>query len=155
MEITITLLTGTSQTLTVRPEDTVGTLKNLIEAKMGIPAHTQKLLMGGSQRTALENDHSTVDSYGLRAGSTVCLLVKESEIIQVFLRNERGQLSTYEIDESEGVSDFKLKVEKREGVPVSQQRLIHQGRELASGKLSDYNVKALSTIDMTFRLRGG
>ncbi|XP_077418015.1 ubiquitin-like protein ISG15 [Vanacampus margaritifer] len=155
MEITITMLTGTSQTLTVHPEDTVRTLKNLIETKFGINANAQKLILDntGSHRTPLDDDSLTVGSYGLQAGSRVCLLVKET--IQVFLRNEKGQLSTYDIDKSETVSDFKQKVESREGVAVSQQRLIHQGREMVSGKLEDYHVRALSTIDMTFRLRGG
>ncbi|XP_061529292.1 ubiquitin-like protein ISG15 [Phycodurus eques] len=155
MEITITMLTGTSQTLTVCPEDTVKTLKNLIETKMGISAHTQKLVLAGSHSTPLDDDSLAVSSYGLQAGSRVCLLVKESQTIQVFLRNEKGQLNTYEIDMGDSVSDFKQKVASREGVPVSQQRLVHQGREMASGKLEDYNVRALSTIDMTFRLRGG
>ncbi|XP_077378462.1 ubiquitin-like protein ISG15 [Festucalex cinctus] len=157
MEITITMLTGTSQTLTVHPHDTVRTLKNLIQTKFGIPAHTQKLILDGtgSHRTPLDDDDSTVSSCGLQAGSRVCLLVKESELFQVFLRNEKGQLTTYEIDNSETVSDFKRKVESREGVAVSQQRLIHQGREMVSGKLEDYHVRPLSTIEMTFRLRGG
>uniref|UniRef100_A0A3Q3LLL5 Ubiquitin-like domain-containing protein n=1 Tax=Labrus bergylta TaxID=56723 RepID=A0A3Q3LLL5_9LABR len=53
------------------------------------------------------------------------------------------------------VSDFKAKVQTREGVAVSQQRLVFQGREMASGKLSDYCVKEHSTIDMMMRLRGG
>ncbi|XP_061624243.1 LOW QUALITY PROTEIN: ubiquitin-like protein ISG15 [Phyllopteryx taeniolatus] len=129
MEITITMLTGRSQTLTVCPEDTVKALKNLIETKTGIAAHTRKLVLAGSRRTPPDDDDS--------CGPRVCLLAEESRTVQVFLRNEKGQPSTYEIDTGE----------QRGG-------LVHQGREMASGKLEDYDVGASSTIDTTFRLRG-
>ncbi|XP_044052860.1 polyubiquitin-like [Siniperca chuatsi] len=155
MDITIVMLDGTSHTLTVHPQDTVGSLKTRIQEKLGVPAQRQKLVFVNGQRTPLSDDLKPVSGYGLRPGSQVSLLVTQPATIQVLLRNEKGQVSTYDIKPDETVSDFKSKVQCREGVPVTQQRLIYQGREMMNGKLADYNVEALSTIDLTFRLRGG
>ncbi|XP_008274839.1 ubiquitin-like protein ISG15, partial [Stegastes partitus] len=83
------------------------------------------------------------------------LLLTQPAKIQVILRTEKGQLHTYDVKPDEAVSAFKTRVHRREGVPVSQQRLIHQGREMMEGTLADYSVREMSTIDMTMRLRGG
>uniref|UniRef100_A0A3B5A391 Ubiquitin-like domain-containing protein n=1 Tax=Stegastes partitus TaxID=144197 RepID=A0A3B5A391_9TELE len=66
-----------------------------------------------------------------------------------------GLKHKYDVKPDEAVSAFKTTVESREGVAVSQQRLIHEGREMMEGTLADYKVREMSTIDMTMRLRGG
>uniref|UniRef100_A0A8C9WYD4 Ubiquitin-like domain-containing protein n=1 Tax=Sander lucioperca TaxID=283035 RepID=A0A8C9WYD4_SANLU len=55
----------------------------------------------------------------------------------------------------EKIQDFKRKVQNREGVAESQQHLIHEGKEMNAGRLSDYNVRAGSLIILTLHLRGG
>ncbi|XP_022625973.1 polyubiquitin-like [Seriola dumerili] len=154
MDIFITMLSET-YTLTVQPEDTVGYLKTVIQQKLGVPPYKQRLVFVNGQRTDLSEDAQTVRHYGLRSGSRVMLLVTEPATIQVFLRNDKGKMSTYDIKPDLTVDEFKRKVECRESVPVSQQRLVFQGREMSGGKLSDYKVQALSTIDLCLRLRGG
>lgn len=155
MDINIVMLDGTSHSLRVNPQDTVGSLKTRIQDKLGVPPQRQKLVFVNGQRTPLSDDSKPVSWYGLQSGSQVSLLVTQPATIQVFLRNEKGQMSTYDIKPDETVSDFKTKVQCREGVQVSQQRLLHQSREMMGGRLSDYNVKELSTIDLMLRLRGG
>ncbi|XP_062273739.1 polyubiquitin-B-like isoform X1 [Scomber scombrus] len=161
MDIIITMLDGTSLNLRVRPTDTVGYLKTLIQKNTGFAPEIQKLTFVNGQTVILNDNNRSISSYGLHSGCQVSLLLTQPPqppqpaTIQVFLRNEKGKVSTYDIRPDVTVSDFKLKVEAREGVPVSQQRLNHQGREMSQGKLADYNVEALSTIDMTLRLRGG
>ncbi|XP_020481650.2 polyubiquitin-like [Labrus bergylta] len=155
MEITIVMLSGESHNFLVNPKDTVGALKKLIQDKLGVSSERQRLVYDNGHRTFLKDD-SLVSAYGLQNGSRVSLIVTESPpTFQVFLRNEKGKSSTYDVTSEETVSDFKAKVQTREGVAVSQQRLVFQGREMASGKLSDYCVKEHSTIDMMMRLRGG
>nr|ACM09453.1 Ubiquitin-like protein 1 [Salmo salar] len=74
------------------------------------------------------------------------LLITEPTHIQVFLKNDKGQT----------VTQFKAKVQNKEGVPANQQRLIHEGKQLDDDKkLEDYGVRNLSTIHLTLRLRGG
>ncbi|XP_060894126.1 polyubiquitin-like [Labrus mixtus] len=153
MEITIVMLSGESHSFPVNPNDTVGALKKLIQDKLGVSSERQRLVYDNRHRTFLNDDLIPVSAYGLQNGSRVSLIVTGS--FQVFLRNEKGKSSTYDVTPEETVSDFKVKVQTREGVAVSQQRLVFQGREMASGKLSDYSVTEHSTIDMMMRLRGG
>ncbi|XP_073321975.1 polyubiquitin-like [Pagrus major] len=155
MDITIIMLNGASHTLRVHPEDTVSSLKQLIHSKLGVPVQKQKLVFVNGQRTPLSDDSKPVSWYGLQSGSQVSLLVTQPAPFQVFLKNEKGQTSTYDIKPDETVDNFKAKVESREGVKASQQRLLHQSREMTTGRLSDYNVKEHSTIDLMLRLRGG
>ncbi|KAK5910199.1 hypothetical protein CesoFtcFv8_004057 [Champsocephalus esox] len=154
MDLIITLV-GNSHTLRVHPHDTVGSLKILIQQKLGIACETQKLVFVNGCSTTLNNDSATLESYGLHSGARVSLLVTPPTQIQVFLKNEKGVSSTYDIKPDETVSHFRSRVEERERVPVSQQRLIHESREMNKGKLSDYNVRAHSTIFLNLRLRGG
>lgn len=151
------MLNGTSRTLKVSPDETVGSLKKRIEQQMGVPAARQKLVFTNGSSTPLNDDSKTLGYYRLESGSRVSLLVTEPpSTFQVFLRNEKGVTSTYDITQQETVDSFKRRVQEREGVPANQQRLIHEGQEMQSGyKLSDYKVKEHSTIFLTFRLRGG
>lgn len=155
MEIFITMLDGTSHPVTVGPQDTVGSLKILIQDRLGEPADTQRLVYDDGQRIPLGDDSRTLGSYNLRSGSRVSLLVTRPSTIQVFLRNEKGQTKTFHVSPEESVKEFRMRVQETEGVPESQQRLIHEGREMMTGKLKDYDVKEMSTIYLTLRLRGG
>ncbi|XP_029295890.1 polyubiquitin-like [Cottoperca gobio] len=153
-----------SHTLRVQPQDTVGSLKIRIQKELGVQCENQRL------STPLTDDSMSLSSYGLHSGAMVSLLVTQPAIqpvtqpatqpvtqpatIQVFLRNEKAKMSTYDIKPDETVSNFRSRVESREGITVDQQRLIHQGRDMNQGKLSDYNVRSLSTIDLMLRLRG-
>uniref|UniRef100_A0A674MBK9 ISG15 ubiquitin like modifier n=1 Tax=Takifugu rubripes TaxID=31033 RepID=A0A674MBK9_TAKRU len=104
----------------------------------------------------LSDDSLSLGSCGLQSGSVISLLLTEPTTIQVFLKNQDGRLNTYEIKPDETVTAFKQKVQAREGVQASQQRLLHESREMMDGgRLSDYNVKAHSTIVLMLHLRGG
>lgn len=156
MEINIVMLNGTTVNLMVNPEDTVRSLKSRIQDKVGVAGHQQSLAVDNGQRSFLSDDTKPLSFYGVHSGSRVTLLVTPRSTIQVFLRNEKGQSSTYDVNPDETVVNFKEMVKCREGVEVSQQRLIHQSKEMQNNmKLSDYNVTDMSTIDMLFRLRGG
>uniref|UniRef100_A0A8P4G4X6 Ubiquitin-like domain-containing protein n=1 Tax=Dicentrarchus labrax TaxID=13489 RepID=A0A8P4G4X6_DICLA len=157
MDITIKMLDGRFHTLTVNPQDTVSSLKRLIHEKLGVSPQRQKLVFVNGQKTQLNDDSKPLCYYNLQSGSMVSLLVtQQPETIQVFLSNLQGKKSTYDVRPNETVRNFKTKVQQREGVPVDQQRLLYQSRQLEDGKnLSDYNIKALDTINMTGRLRGG
>uniref|UniRef100_A0A3Q3JY26 Ubiquitin-like domain-containing protein n=1 Tax=Monopterus albus TaxID=43700 RepID=A0A3Q3JY26_MONAL len=150
MEITITMLNGMSRTLTVSPQDTVGRLKTLIHGSLGEAPHTQRLVL---DRIDLSDDSKPLSSYGVQHDSRVALLVTEPQ--PVFLINDKDTTNTYKVRPDETVSNFKRRVESREGVPVSQQMLLYQSRELNGGKLSDYNIEKHSTIYLCLRLRGG
>lgn len=156
MDLTIVMLDGKPHTLRVNPMDTVGSLKLLIQEKLGVASYMQRLVFVNGQRTPLSDDSRQLCSYGLQSGSQVSLLITQPATMQVFLKNEKGHVSTYDIKPDETVSGLKRRVECREGVAASQQRLVYQSKELENGRLlSDYNVEPLSTINLLLRLRGG
>ncbi|XP_075954969.1 polyubiquitin-like [Anarhichas minor] len=165
MDINIIMLNGTSRKMSVNPHDTVGSLKTRIQQELGVPSETQKLVFINGVNTPLSDDSRPVSDYGVGPGASVSLLViqpaplpaPQPATVQVFLQNEKGKLSTYDITPDETVGHFKSRVKRKENIPEDQQRLIHEGKEMTETghRLSDYNVKAMSTIYMTFRLRGG
>ncbi|XP_033828040.1 ubiquitin-like protein ISG15 [Periophthalmus magnuspinnatus] len=155
MDITITMLNGECRTLTVNPGDSVSSLKRLIQSHLQVAPECQRLTISNGQNKVLSDNSKPLSYYGLVPGSKVSLLVVEPTPVQVFLKNEKGQTSTYDMDPGETVQSFKRKVHARERVPVDQQRLIYQGKEMMDGKLTDYGVEALGTIYLTLRLRGG
>ncbi|XP_020791104.1 ubiquitin-like protein ISG15 [Boleophthalmus pectinirostris] len=155
MDITVKMLNGNSVKLTVNPGDTVASLKRLIQRHLNVAPQCQKLTISNGQVRILQDNSRPLSYYGLAPGSNVSLLVVEPTTVQVFLKNEKGLTSTYDIDPDETVQSFKSKVFSREKVPVDQQRLIYEGKEMMNGRLTDYGVEALGTIYLTLRLRGG
>lgn len=148
---------GTSYPLMVNSQDTVSSLKVMIQAKTRDPPENQHLtLVTGGGRRPLDEDRRPLCSYGVRAGARISLLLREPHTIQVFLKNPNGNLNTYDVARNEVVRRFKEAVQTREGVQASQQRLLFQSREMMdASRLSDYGVKEHSTIDLMMRLRGG
>ncbi|XP_076122680.1 polyubiquitin-like [Alosa pseudoharengus] len=150
MLLQIKFLNGETYSLEVSPSNTVGELKRLIQLKSGDAPARLKLKGNG---TNFSNDSSTLGAIGLQSGSSIVALVQD---VQVFVRNEKGQSKTYDVAPGETVTDLKRKVYNKERVPVDQQRMIYNGKQLEHGrKLEDYGIQSGSTIHLTLRLRGG
>lgn len=157
MDIAVIMLDGTPHRVRVNPEDTVGSLKAKIHNLVEVPPAKQLLvLVNGDQKKTLSDDSRYVSQFGLQPGSRISLLLTEPASIQVILKNQNGKLSKYDVRPDEIVKEFKQKVEAKEGVQASQQRLLHQSREMMNDqRLSDYNVADQSTIELMLHLRGG
>ncbi|XP_056119799.1 uncharacterized protein LOC130097121 [Rhinichthys klamathensis goyatoka] len=156
MELTVKLLNGDVKRLVVSGDATVGELKQLISQHFSEPRHKQKLSIDNGHRINLDDDSRSLSSYGLHSGSVVMLLITNPGPFQVFVRNEKGQTKTYDVDANETVDQLQTKIVRKESVPKDQQRLIYNGRQLEAGmKLQDYDITSESTIHMTLRLRGG
>ncbi|XP_051971958.1 polyubiquitin-like [Xyrauchen texanus] len=153
MDLIIKGFNGETKSLSVGYNTTVGELKQLISRDFSVPPSQQKLSANNGHRISLDDDSRTLSSYGLHSGSAVMLLIIP---LQVFVKNEKGQTKTYDVDVNETVDQLQQKIYNKESVPVDQQRLIYNGRQLESGmKLLEYNITSGSTIHMTLRLRGG
>ncbi|XP_041942257.1 polyubiquitin-B-like [Alosa sapidissima] len=153
MLLQIKFLNGETYPLEVSPSDTVGELKIRIQLLSGDAPARLKLNANG---TNFSNDSSTLSGIGLQSGSYIMALIQDPTPIQVFLKNEKGQTKTFDVAPGETVTDFKHKVYNKERVPVDQQRLIYNGKQLEDGrKLEDYGIQSGSTIHLTLRLRGG
>lgn len=78
------------------------------------------------------------------------------DCIQVFVKTLTGKTITLEIEPSNSVEEVKSKIELKEGVPASAQRLIVAEKQLEDGHLvSEYEIKNDSTIHLVLSLKGG
>lgn len=76
--------------------------------------------------------------------------------MQVFVKTLSGSTVTVEVEPDESIDSLKSKIEKKEGIPPGQQRLIYGGKQLEAMKsVSDYDIDEDSTLHLVLRLRGG
>lgn len=76
--------------------------------------------------------------------------------MNVYIKTMTGSTIPIEIDEDDSIEILKEKIEKKEGIPPDQQRLVFSGKQLDNTKtISDYQIKEDSTLNLVLRLRGG
>jgi ubiquitin len=76
--------------------------------------------------------------------------------MQIFVRTITGKNLTLEVDPTDSVKALKEKIQEKEAIPESQQRLIFAGKQLADERtMADYNVQNSAQISLMLRLVGG
>ena len=76
--------------------------------------------------------------------------------IEVFINTLSGRTFSINVCKHDVVEDLKEKIMDKDGVPVDQQRIIFNGKQLQDHvQLSDYGIKDQCTIHLVLRLRGG
>lgn len=67
-----------------------------------------------------------------------------------------GEESELEVDHDDKISQVKEKLEERVGIPIVQQRLIFQGKQLKDDKtISSYKLQGGAVLHLVVALRGG
>jgi hypothetical protein len=82
--------------------------------------------------------------------------VKLASSDSIFVHTLTGKKFQLVVSLSETIEEVMNKILEREGIPLDQQRLIFDGKQLeTSFTLSEYNISGGSTLHLVLRLRGG
>ena len=140
--MTINVITpkGKKISLDVEPDDTIKDVKKKIKNKENIPVKDQRLIFDDK----LLDDHPTLRDYKVKHGDTIKM---EPMTINVVTPN--GKNISLDVEPTDKIQDIKKKILDKEGIPVDEQRLIFDGKELDDHPtLKDYKIKHGDTIKM-------
>ena len=144
--------TENDRTITVCPFpcSTVEYVKKDIQFETGIPAENQRLLFNNTQ---LQYGRS-LSYYNIKPKSTLTVLrITPSEI---FVTTLAGKKITLNVDSAETVESLKARVESKEGMPVDEQKLFLNMKQLEDySTLSECNIGKGVTLFLVRRPLNG
>ncbi|CAF3650458.1 unnamed protein product [Rotaria socialis] len=145
-------LTGTVFIYELEPSDTVAYIKAKIEHDISIALRQQKLILAGK---TLHNDQ-TLSYYNIQKGTTICFVIGGAGCVSFHVKLPSGR--NIELMMSPGfttIEEVKSIIERQEGIPLYQQRLVFQGKLLENRRIvSDYDIDFDNTVFL-FHLDSG
>ena len=154
MKITVMILTlGKKISLTVKPNDSIQSVMEEIQAKEGIMVDQQRLLFAGKQ---LEPGR-TLSDYNINNHRDVTLELifrpkynmEYNMPMVLFVKTLTGKMIRMNVHKHYTIQHVKNEIERCEGISRCLQRLIFAGKELENlGKISDYNIVNESALNL-------
>ena len=151
LQIFIKTLNGDTITIQANLTDKILTIKEKIQKKQDnlLPSH-QRLIFGGKQ---LEDDKTLMD-YNIQNEATLHLVVRLKGGQTIYVKTLIGDVFTFEFDENQTIAEVKQKIEETENIPVNEQRLFFNNKQLADNKtLKEYKIEEEDTIQLVLRKR--
>ena len=151
LQLFIKTLNGDTITIQANLTDKILTIKEKIQKKQDnlLPSH-QRLIYGGKQ---LEDDKTLMD-YNIQSEATLHLVVRLKGGQTIYVKTLIGDVFTFEFDENQTIAEVKQKIEETENIPVNEQRLFFNNKQLADNKtLKEYKIEEEDTIQLVLRKR--
>ena len=149
IQIFVNTPSGNTITLKVASSNSIETVKKKILEKEGIPPDQQSLNFAGKRL----KDSDILRDCNIRNESTLLLIIRSPDAIQIFVKTLPGKTITLEVESGNSIWIVKENIQDKEGVSPDQQHLIFKGQELQDDRtLSDYNVQ--EGCNLHLRLQG-
>jgi ubiquitin C len=145
MRVFVVSLTDKTITLEVNPSDTIKSVKETIQSKVGIISDQQCLIHAG----ILLDDKRTIADYSIIHESKIHLVLNLRGGMLVHVKTLTRIWTTIFVVSSMTVKDFKNNIYDRLGIPPVQQRFFFGSRALENDRtLADYNIQNESTLHL-------
>eukprot|EP01034_Spumella_vulgaris_P028947 gene28947-35905_t len=131
---------------------TVGEIKRAIQGRLDCAPAYQHLYLA---KTYLGDNDDLLSVYTQSSECTIVLCVIPENSIQLFVQLLTGKTKTIKTSLWQTVDEVKFYLYAHQGIPVEQQRLIFEGRQLEDGgTLSEYRMSDCVTVHLVLRLKG-